>query len=110
MAGRKMRFAVVGLGNIAQVAVLPAFEHARESCELVALVSWITDQLPLPGGHGAVVEEDAAVVEDDAAVVAEATPGVATQDGAPLEAAATDGATPGAEAPGGATPQPSAGA
>jgi predicted dehydrogenase len=39
MSGRKVRFAVVGLGNIAQVAVLPAFEHARETCELVALVS-----------------------------------------------------------------------
>jgi predicted dehydrogenase len=38
MANR-VRYAVVGAGNIAQVAVLPAFEHARESCELVALVS-----------------------------------------------------------------------
>src|SRR3954454_19136918 len=35
----RVRYAVVGAGNIAQVAVLPAFEHARESCELVALVS-----------------------------------------------------------------------
>jgi predicted dehydrogenase len=39
MENRRIRFAVVGVGNIAQVAVLPAFEHARESCELVALVS-----------------------------------------------------------------------
>jgi predicted dehydrogenase len=30
---------VVGLGNIAQAAVLPAFEHATENSELVALVS-----------------------------------------------------------------------
>jgi predicted dehydrogenase len=36
---RRIRYAVVGLGNIAQVAVLPAFEHARGSSELVALVS-----------------------------------------------------------------------
>jgi len=35
----KVRYAVVGAGHIAQVAVLPAFDHARESCELVALVS-----------------------------------------------------------------------
>lgn len=39
MAESKTRFAVIGLGNIAQVAVLPAFEHASERCELVALVS-----------------------------------------------------------------------
>ena len=36
---RKIRYAVVGLGHIAQVAVLPAFEHARENSELVALVT-----------------------------------------------------------------------
>lgn len=36
--GAKIRYAVVGLGHITQVAVLPAFEHARNS-ELVALVS-----------------------------------------------------------------------
>jgi predicted dehydrogenase len=36
---RKVRYAVVGLGNIAQVAVLPAFAHAKENSELVALVS-----------------------------------------------------------------------
>lgn len=34
----KTRYAVVGLGHIAQVAVLPAFQHA-ENCELTALVS-----------------------------------------------------------------------
>lgn len=39
MNGTKVRFAVVGLGHIAQVAVLPAFEHAGEICQLVALVS-----------------------------------------------------------------------
>lgn len=35
----KLRFAVVGLGHFAQVAVLPAFRHAKKDCELVALVS-----------------------------------------------------------------------
>jgi predicted dehydrogenase len=35
----KVRYAVVGAGNIAQVAVLPAFEHAKENSELVAIVS-----------------------------------------------------------------------
>jgi glucose-fructose oxidoreductase len=36
---RRVRFAVVGLGHIAQVAVLPAFRHARRLCSLAALVS-----------------------------------------------------------------------
>jgi predicted dehydrogenase len=35
----KVRYAVVGLGYIAQAAVLPAFAHARENSELAALVS-----------------------------------------------------------------------
>lgn len=34
-----LRYAVVGLGHIAQVAVLPAFRHARENSRLCALVS-----------------------------------------------------------------------
>jgi glucose-fructose oxidoreductase len=34
-----VRFAVVGLGDIAQRAVLPAFAHARRRAELAALVS-----------------------------------------------------------------------
>jgi predicted dehydrogenase len=34
-----VRYAVVGLGNIAQLAVLPAFAHAKENSQLVALVS-----------------------------------------------------------------------
>jgi predicted dehydrogenase len=37
--GRRVRYAVVGLGHIAQVAVLPAFKHAKENSELCALVS-----------------------------------------------------------------------
>jgi predicted dehydrogenase len=36
---RKVRYAVVGAGNIAQVAVLPAFAHAKSNSELVAIVS-----------------------------------------------------------------------
>ena len=36
---RKIRYAVVGLGHIAQVAVLPAFTHARANSQLTALVS-----------------------------------------------------------------------
>src|SRR5688572_15272269 len=35
----KVRYAVVGLGHIAQAAVLPAFENAKENSELVAFVS-----------------------------------------------------------------------
>ena len=34
----KVRYAVIGLGHLAQVAVLPAFERAKNS-QLVALVS-----------------------------------------------------------------------
>ena len=35
----RVRYAVVGLGHIAQVAVLPAFAHARRNSRLAALVS-----------------------------------------------------------------------
>lgn len=35
----KIRYAVVGLGYISQIAVLPAFAHATENSELTALVS-----------------------------------------------------------------------
>jgi glucose-fructose oxidoreductase len=37
--GSPVRYAVVGLGHIAQVAVLPAFAHARSNSRLTALVS-----------------------------------------------------------------------
>jgi len=37
--GGPVRYAVVGLGHIAQVAVLPAFAHARRNSRLTALVS-----------------------------------------------------------------------
>ena len=36
---KRIRYAVVGLGHIAQAAVLPAFAHASRNSELVALVS-----------------------------------------------------------------------
>lgn len=35
----RIRYAVVGLGHIAQAAVLPAFKHASENSELAALIS-----------------------------------------------------------------------
>jgi predicted dehydrogenase len=35
----KIRYAVVGLGHIAQIAVLPAFAHANRNSELTAVVS-----------------------------------------------------------------------
>ncbi|MGQ0538404.1 MAG: Gfo/Idh/MocA family oxidoreductase [Gemmatimonadaceae bacterium] len=37
--GGRVRYAVVGLGHIAQSAVLPAFANAKRNCELSALVS-----------------------------------------------------------------------
>lgn len=43
----KIRYAVVGLGNIAQAAVLPAFQHATENSELVALFSSDPEKLRL---------------------------------------------------------------
>ena len=36
---RAVRYAIVGLGHIAQVAMLPAFTHARRNSRLTALVS-----------------------------------------------------------------------
>src|SRR5437762_3649632 len=36
---KRIRYAVVGLGHIAQAAVLPAFAHAKKNSTLVALVS-----------------------------------------------------------------------
>jgi len=38
-ATRIVRYAIVGLGHIAQVAVIPAFAHARRNSKLVAIVS-----------------------------------------------------------------------
>jgi predicted dehydrogenase len=36
---RRIRYAVIGAGNITQVAVLPAFANAKENSQLVALIS-----------------------------------------------------------------------
>jgi predicted dehydrogenase len=36
---KQVRYAVVGAGHIAQVAVLPAFAHAKDNSRLVALIS-----------------------------------------------------------------------
>src|SRR6476660_4412462 len=36
---KKIRYAVLGLGHIAQVAVLPAFAHAKSNSELKVLVT-----------------------------------------------------------------------
>ena len=41
---RRVRWAVVGLGHIAQAAVLPAFTHARGSAVLAGLVSSSTEK------------------------------------------------------------------
>ncbi len=46
---RKIRYAVVGVGNIAQIAVLPAFANAVENSELVALVSGNREKLSVLG-------------------------------------------------------------
>jgi predicted dehydrogenase len=48
----KIRYAVVGLGHLAQVAIIPAFTHAENS-ELVALVTGDpTKQQELSKKHG----------------------------------------------------------
>jgi predicted dehydrogenase len=38
-AAPRVRYAVIGLGYISQIAVLPAFAHAAENSKLVALIS-----------------------------------------------------------------------
>ncbi len=42
---QSVRYAVIGLGHIAQAAVLPAFKHARRNSTLAALVSSETKKL-----------------------------------------------------------------
>jgi predicted dehydrogenase len=41
---RRVRYALLGAGEIARVAVLPAFEHASENSELCAIVSGDADK------------------------------------------------------------------
>jgi len=43
--GRRIRYAVVGLGYISQIAVLPAFEHAKSNSTLAAVVSGDREKL-----------------------------------------------------------------
>lgn len=45
----KIRYAVIGLGQIAQTAVLPAFKKARRNSELTAIVSGDLDKLKMIG-------------------------------------------------------------
>ena len=52
-----VRYAVVGLGWFAQVAVLPAFEHTGERSELVALVSGDDEKLRKLGDRFDIDEE-----------------------------------------------------
>lgn len=47
---KKIRYAVVGLGYIAQVAVLPAFAHAKKNSLLAALISDDPKKLKQLGG------------------------------------------------------------
>ncbi|MBC8026099.1 MAG: hypothetical protein H7Y89_08915 [Steroidobacteraceae bacterium] len=46
---KPLRFAVIGLGHIAQAALLPAFEHGRPHADLSALVSGDRKKLDLLG-------------------------------------------------------------
>jgi glucose-fructose oxidoreductase len=46
---RRIRYAVIGLGHIAQTAVLPAFAHAKGNSELTALISDDSKKLRLLG-------------------------------------------------------------
>lgn len=50
---KKIRYAIVGLGHIAQIAVLPAFKHASKNSELAALISNDPEKLSeLKGEYG----------------------------------------------------------
>src|SRR5579883_1866213 len=51
MKGTKVRYAIVGLGHIAQVAVLPAFAHASENSEVTAIISGDDEKLKTVGDH-----------------------------------------------------------
>jgi predicted dehydrogenase len=48
-ANKVIRYAVIGLGHIAQAAVLPAFGHAKRNSRLVALVSGSAKKLETLG-------------------------------------------------------------
>jgi predicted dehydrogenase len=73
---KKIRYAVVGLGHIAQVAVLPAFAHARRNSVLHALVSHDAHKLSELGDkydvpvRGTYEEYERCLAEVDAVYVA----------------------------------------
>jgi predicted dehydrogenase len=73
---RKVRYAVVGLGHIAQVAVLPAFAHARRNSRLTAIVSGDPEKLAAVGDkyrvpvRGSYDELDACLRNVDAVYIA----------------------------------------
>lgn len=46
---KKIKYAVIGLGHIAQKAILPAFKNASSNSELTALVSGSKDKLTMLG-------------------------------------------------------------
>jgi predicted dehydrogenase len=46
---KRIRYAVIGLGYIAQIAVLPAFKNARANSQLAALVSGDEQKLEVLG-------------------------------------------------------------
>jgi predicted dehydrogenase len=50
-ASGPVRYAVIGLGHIAQVAVLPAFANAMQNSQLTALVSDDEEKLAVLGGR-----------------------------------------------------------
>ena len=69
---RSIRYAVVGLGHIAQVAVLPAFAHAKRNSQLAAVVSDDNTKRPYRAGAVQVGEvreasRDSAVLEAESA-------------------------------------------
>jgi predicted dehydrogenase len=47
--GKRIRYAVIGLGYISQIAMLPAFRHAKANSELKALVSGDPQKLRVLG-------------------------------------------------------------
>lgn len=61
----RVRYGVVGLGWFSQVAVLPAFAHAKESAELVALFSSDRDKLDRLGDHHGVAGRHTYEAYDD---------------------------------------------
>ena len=48
-SGKRIRYAVIGLGYISQIAMLPAFRHAKSNSELAALVSGDQEKLKVLG-------------------------------------------------------------